>query len=428
VSTRWRIALLVLAVAAASRGANPPGGRVATSGCVDCHLGMDDDTVSPPARAFAHDVHAQAGFTCASCHGGDPAATDQEKAHDARLGFHGKFLPREVPALCGKCHADAALMKRFNPSLRVDQTSEYKTSQHGKKLAQGDTLVAQCASCHGAHGILPVKDSLSPVSPSKVAQTCNRCHGDPTRMARYHVASDVYALYTRSVHYKVRVEKGDTSAPTCNTCHGNHGATPPEVGSVANVCGTCHAAFADRFKASPHWEAFREMGLPGCVTCHSNHEIVKPSEAFLGPGPEGKCASCHEPGSKGALGAIAMHDAIETLANETQTARALLKKASEAGMEVSREQFDLSKADEALTKSRADVHGFQPAAVERDAAEGSKIARTARAAGLKALKGRDYRRRGLFLSLFLILGSIGALIFKIRQVDRENPPRTPEDH
>jgi hypothetical protein len=40
------------------------------------------------------------------------------------------------------------------------------------------------------------------------------------------------------------------------------------------------------------------------------------------------------------------------------------------------------------------------------------------------LKERDFRRRRLFLSLLLI----GALIVKIRQVDQENPFRTPEDH
>lgn len=401
----------MLAGAGAARSAE-------TSGCADCHLAMDDETLSPPARAFAHDVHAAAGFTCASCHGGDPAAEDQERAHDTKKGFHGKFAPQEIPELCGKCHADAALMKHFNPSLRVDQLAEYRTSKHSQKLVEGDTSVAQCASCHGAHGILPVKDSLSPVSPSKVAQTCNRCHGDAVLMGAHKLPSDIYAKYTKSVHYKVRLEKGDLSAPTCNTCHGNHGAIPPEVGSVANVCGTCHSTFADRFKASPHWEAFKDLGLPGCVTCHSNHEILKPSDEYLSTGPAGKCNDCHEPGSNGALAANRMREDIIRLDRATGSARALLRRAAEAGMEVSRDQFELAKADEALTKARTDVHYFQTTAVHRDVEEGLKVAATATSAGRRALAERDFRRRGLVVSLVLIAAAVGALVLKIRDLDR----------
>lgn len=413
-------ALAPASLRAGSSQAPSPEKASPTSRCAECHLAMDDETLSPPARAFAHDVHARAGFTCASCHGGDPDQEDQDKAHDAKKGFHGKFAPREIPALCGKCHADAALMKHFNPSLRVDQLSEYRTSKHGQKLLEGDTHVAQCASCHGAHGVLPVKDSLSPISSSKVAQTCNRCHGDAALMGSYKVESDVYAKYTKSVHFQIRVEKGDLSAPTCNTCHGNHGAVPPEVGSVANVCGTCHATFSDRFKASPHWEAFQELGLPGCVTCHSNHEIVRPTEDFLSSGPQGKCGDCHDAGSAGARAADAMREQILRLRKETDGARALLRTAAEAGMEVSRDQFELAKADEALTRARADVHYFQTAAVERDVTEGLGVARKARTAGVKALGERDFRRRGLVLSLLLILLTIAALLLRIRQLDRRD--------
>ena len=44
----------------------------------------------------------------------------------------------DIPAYCGKCHSDANLMKKFNPSLRVDQESEYYTSVHGKLLKSGE--------------------------------------------------------------------------------------------------------------------------------------------------------------------------------------------------------------------------------------------------------------------------------------------------
>jgi hypothetical protein len=241
-------------------------------------------------------------------------------------------------------------------------------------------------------------------------------------MGAHKLPSDVYAKYSRSVHFRAR-EKGDLSAPSCNSCHGNHGAVPPEVGSVANVCGTCHAVFAEKFKLSPHWEAFKDMGLPGCVTCHENHEIVQPTDEFLGTGPSGKCTSCHEEGSAGAKAAAHMRQELVRLASETRAARETVRRAAEAGMEVSRATFDLGQADDALVRARADVHLFRPAAVTEIVASGLTVARSARAAGVKALAERDYRRRGLFVSLGLIGLAVAALIFKIRDVDRQRGRR-----
>ena len=403
------------APAPAPRLAPPPAAASPVNKCMECHLSLDDDTYTPPAKAFRkEDVHAKAGFTCANCHGGDPAQEDMDAAHDAKKGFIGKPTHQQIPQVCAKCHSDAALMKQFNPSLRVDELSEYKTSKHGQMLVQGDQHVAECASCHGAHGILPIKDSRSPVYPTRVAKTCNGCHGDAALMASYHLPSDVYAKYMTSVHAKAMYEKGDISAPTCNSCHGNHGATPPAVSSVANVCGTCHSVFAEKFKQSAHSRAFADMGLPGCVTCHGNHDIVQPTEDFLGTGPTGKCGSCHETGDRCDVATAAMHKDIVALRTRIEAAHTILETASEAGMEVSKQKFDLTNAEEALTKARTDVHVLQLAAVRKDAEEGLAIAKAAEAAGHRAMAERDFRRRGLLLSLVLILASIAALLYKIR--------------
>ena len=64
---------------------------------------------------------------------------------------------------------------------------------------------------------------------------------------RIAAADHQFADYQKSVHYAALTKGNDLSAPTCNDCHGNHGAAPPGVGSVANVCGTCHAVFAQKF-------------------------------------------------------------------------------------------------------------------------------------------------------------------------------------
>ena len=64
------------------------------------------------------------------------------------------------------------------------------------------------------------------------------------------------------------LKKGDLGAPTCNNCHGNHGAVPPAVGSVANACGTCHGKIAELFATTRMKHRFVEEKLPGCATCH----------------------------------------------------------------------------------------------------------------------------------------------------------------
>ena len=417
------VALAGLFSAASAVGAPPePAPASSPSTCLDCHLALDDARLTPPAKAFADDLHARVGFTCANCHGGDPKAEDQDAAHDRRKGFKGKPAPKDIPALCGDCHGDAAKMKQYNPSLRVDQLVEYRTSGHGKKLAAGDEKVATCVSCHGAHGVLPVKDARSPVYPTRMAETCNHCHGDAGLMSAHKLPSDVYAKYKQSVHFEMLMKKGDLSAPTCNSCHGNHGAAPPNVGSVANVCGTCHSIFAEQFKASPHQKAFAELDLPGCVTCHENHAIVHPTDEFLADGAASKCSSCHEAGTKGAQAAAAMYAELRKLRDDTAAAKAMLKVEAEAGMEVSRVQFELSHADEALTKARADVHLFDPAAVKKAVDGGIAVTRTAVSAATKIHAERQFRRKGLFGSLGLILLAIVALVVKIRDLDRRREP------
>jgi hypothetical protein len=161
------------------------------------------------------------------------------------------------------------------------------------------------------------------------------------------------------------------------------------------------------------------MGLPGCVTCHENHDIVAPTDAFLSTGKQGKCVTCHEAGTEGARAAAAMYRDITALMAATDAAKTALRREAEAGMLVARAQFDLSRSDEALTKARADVHMFQPYNVQQTVAGGLTIARTARAEAVRLSRERDYRRKGLVLSLVLIGLSIAALVAKIRDLDRQ---------
>jgi hypothetical protein len=119
-----------------------------------------------------------------------------------------------------------------------------------------------------------------------------------------------------------------------------------------------------------------------------------------------------------------MREDIVTLEKQILDAKAALQREAEAGMLVARAQFDLSRADEALTKARADVHLFQPYAVQQTAAGGLTIARTARAQAALIRHERDFRRKGLVVALLLIGISIAALVAKIRDIDRRKSPRS----
>jgi cytochrome c3-like protein/doubled CXXCH motif protein len=385
--------------------------------CVDCHSALDAP-LKVTQDQFAQDIHFQKGLSCASCHGGDPTKTDMDAMSKA-AGFRGKPDRKAIPALCGKCHSDAAFMRQYNPSLRTDQLSQYQTSVHGKLLAKGDTKVAVCIDCHGVHDLRPARDPRSSVHPTNIAQTCSRCHADQAYMKPYKIPTDQFAGYSQSVHHEALVVRGDLSAPTCTTCHGNHGAAPPGVATVQNVCSTCHVFQAQLFEASPHQAAFAAASLPGCVTCHSNHRISHPTDAMLGTGSESVCTNCHTQGDAGFQAASQFHEQLAKLDGQVESADAILNRAESVGMEISQARLEQDQARDSLTKARVSIHSFNDAHVMQDVTAGMKIADKTYQEGKNALAERDYRRKGLGVSLVLIVLVVIGLGLYIRKIERE---------
>jgi predicted CXXCH cytochrome family protein len=422
--------LAVVALLALAPGVWPASAATepAADSCVTCHLAMGDERLAAPVKAFAGDIHAAKGFGCVACHGGDPKATGME-AMDPAKGYVGKIERPQVPQLCGRCHSDARFMKRYNPSLRVDQVAEYATSVHGRRLRElADPKVATCVSCHPAHSIAPPSDPKSSVHPLRVAETCGRCHADPAYMAEYKIPTDQLQKYQASVHWAMMSEKGDLSAPTCNDCHGNHGAAPPGVSWVGNVCGQCHTVMADYFAKSAHAKVFAQMGAPGCATCHDNHDIRRAGDELLGLGEKAVCAGCHTPEDKGGKAATAMRGLLDSLRASHDRARAVLLQAERAGMEVSQAQFDLGGANDALIKARASVHAFEPEAMRKETEPGLAVSAKAHARGERALEEVQFRRKGLAVSVVIILALVGGLVLKIRDSDRRARPSSgPEE-
>lgn len=395
----------------------------AASGCETCHRDLAATALATPARDFAAtDVHRERGFTCVSCHGGDPSATDAKAAKLPSTGFVSKPSGKAVIALCGRCHSDANLMRKYAPKQRVDQAAEYATSVHGHQLAEGDTNVATCISCHGAHGVRLVSDARSPVYPMNVAATCTRCHADAGHMKGYTLAdgsplpTDQLAKYETSVHYAAMVKKNDLSAPTCNDCHGNHGAAPPGVGAISNVCGTCHTVFATKFALSTHGQIFDRA----CVECHGNHAIAQPSDAFLGTDKAALCSQCHSEGDTGYAAALAMRGGIDKLKQAIASSETQVAAAENAGIELGDQALQLREAVNQLTLARTEVHTFNPKAVEDVLKGGFDITARVDQASHAGQSEVAFRRTGLGVSLAAILLVVVALALKVRELDRRH--------
>ena len=384
--------------------------------CLDCHATLD-----PPLRVlpeeFSQDIHAQKGLNCSACHGGDPSNDDMTVAMSPAAHFRGKIERRQIPELCAGCHSDNSYMRQFNPSLRTDQLAQYKTSVHGKRLEHGDTKVAVCTDCHGLHNLRPATDTRSRVHPLNVAQTCARCHADAEYMKEYKIPTDQYASYTSSVHHEAIALRGDLSAPTCTTCHGNHGAAPPGVSSIEFVCSTCHVFQAQLFDASPHKNTFAAMSLPACVTCHSNHRILHPSDAMIGTDHASVCLRCHSSGDPGFEAAAAIHSQLDKLRLAIENSNGVLLRAEDSGMEVSQAKLEADRARDALTKARVTVHSFSVAPVAADVDTGLKVSDQVMQAGLAALAERNYRRKGLAVSVLAIFVVLAGLWLLIREIE-----------
>jgi predicted CXXCH cytochrome family protein len=388
------------------------------SSCIECHVKLDDSRLSAPAKLFDNDIHKSRGLSCNDCHGGDPNADTKEAAKDPTKGYLGKPKTLDIPAYCGKCHSDANLMKRFNPGLRVDQEREYYTSVHGKLLKEkNEARVATCISCHSVHGIRAPNDPLSSVYPTNVAETCSKCHASVDYMKPFGIPSDQYANYKSSVHAKALYDKQDLSAPTCNDCHGNHGATPPGITSVANVCGQCHARQAELFQTSPHKAAFDQKQLGECITCHSNHAILKPGDQLIGTQQGALCINCHASGDKGFAAAGMMRSRIDELIASINKSTAILNQAERKGMEVSKPKFELKGATDALTHARVLIHSSSTAEVDKVVGPGLEVAGKGYQAGLAALGEWRFRREGLAVSLVFVLFLALLVYLKIRQIE-----------
>jgi len=385
--------------------------------CVSCHKELDAP-LSTPVEQFKGSVHDHPQLSCVGCHGGDATSDDPELSMSRAKGFIGKPNVFATTKLCAKCHSDATYMRDFNPNISVDQYDRYLTSQHGLLLAKGDKKVAVCTSCHGVHDIKKAHDPTSLVYPTNIADLCGKCHANKEYMQEYSIDINQLDEYKSSIHAQMLYEKGDLSAPTCNDCHGNHGAMPPGLTSIANVCGTCHFVQSEYFSSSPHKSAFDELGLAECEACHGNHAIKEATIEMLGTSESASCINCHDENSKGYEVAGKIRAEIDTIAVKIANAEAMLNKARRAGVEIpTEERLHISDARDAFVQAQTLVHTFSLEKVHESTEKGLGAANKALAVGTLALKEVNRRRQMLVVMVVLTLLVAGLLMLYIRNRD-----------
>lgn len=385
--------------------------------CVECHALLPDE-LGAPVVGMKHDLHTAHGLSCADCHGGDPADPDLSSMEPEK-GFRGVPTRQQVPDFCARCHSDPAYMRRFNPSAPTNQRERYQTSVHGKRLAEGDEKVANCVSCHGVHGMRPASQADSPVYPANIPATCGHCHSDPIYMSDYGLPTDQEARYRRSVHGHLLLQKRDLSAPTCATCHDNHGASPPGVETIAQVCGQCHVSNMDLFVASPHKEPFDRLGFPECAACHAYHDVLPASDDDIGVGEGSRCIHCHTPGTKGHAAAERIRATIDQLKHAMERADQALARAEAAGMEVSDARYDFQDVKPVLIQARTASHRVSAEHVQEIAAPGLELSIKTEQIASRALEEAKARRRHLLFPIAVIVLTILLLLLKLRVLERK---------
>jgi cytochrome b subunit of formate dehydrogenase len=159
--------------------------------CALCH-GSAHELLDPKSQAF----RAAVPDTCGMCHA--------EVVEQYRASVHGQALARGITQAplctdchgehkilkhtneassvnsahirdtCGSCHGDVRLTRKFG--MPSDRLISFDSSFHGLAAKSGSQTVANCASCHGVHNILPSSDPKSTINPKNLPKTCGQCH------------------------------------------------------------------------------------------------------------------------------------------------------------------------------------------------------------------------------------------------------------
>jgi len=419
--------------------------------CTDCHGVHGIRRVdSPDSPVYATNVPA----TCARCHADadvmrpygiptDQYAKYKRSVHAAALlegedtaapacndchGNHGATPPgvESVANVCGQCHGREANLFRAS-----------------RKKELFDSMgVGECIVCHGNHGILhPTAELFRSGSAPRVT------HGSIVSSAP--LVADLGTLATGET---AEVAWVATIAPHVTA---GDGRLTHDVSLAAPGLDELRVDARVAPGATPSTEAPREahagrlnatlsvLALAGEPVRAGDAVELRLAVRVAGDGPplavrfedrpglalttaQGSiCLTCHSPGDVCDVATGTMYEHLHAATLDLRRAEHELGRARVAGMDVGESEFDLkSRGVTAAVEAGALIHAFDPPRMSARADEARDIAHVALDAARAALAELQYRRRGLAVSLVLVVLVLAGLYLKIRDVDRRRAATT----
>ena len=118
-----------------------------------------------------------------------PICADCHTAHSIQ-GAHTQDYRDKVPEICGKCHGNSTLMKKYG--LNPGVVNSYLQDFHGVTLTfyqrqKGGTspessrkAIATCVDCHGIHDITKTTGPTTNIVKERLKHRCQKCHAGAT--------------------------------------------------------------------------------------------------------------------------------------------------------------------------------------------------------------------------------------------------------
>ncbi len=253
-------------------------GAPSNEDCLTCHDQSSGEAAPTFDSALSTSEHK--GFNCVDCH-----ADIAEVPHPEKL--------KKVD--CGTCHSSEAEIYKYHGRLEVPNGED----------------IPGCADCHGRHDILKSTERHSRVNPQNLPGTCGNCHENLDLIRKHEILyGDAVRVYGGSVHGKAS-RGGVYSAATCNDCHSANGTahkilapnnpeSPINHFNIPKTCGQCHRNIENDYWEGIHGKlvARGQTDAPVCTKCHGEHGIIAPSDPRSPVSPvrlaEATCSPCHE--------------------------------------------------------------------------------------------------------------------------------------
>lgn len=147
--------------------------------CGRCHQNIYDTyTKSVHGTALVEESNYDVPI-CADCH----------TAHTIQAA-HSQDYADKVPEICGKCHGDAELMKKYGlyPGVVNSYLQDfhgitlklYKYQKNAGAAVPSRKSIATCVDCHGIHDITRASGPTTNMVKARLVKRCQKCHPKAT--------------------------------------------------------------------------------------------------------------------------------------------------------------------------------------------------------------------------------------------------------